>query len=284
LFLGIDIGGTSVRVTAFANLEQHTRVGSDDFRVSGGYDQDFRQLVDTCQLMYGSYCEEFGGVEGIGIAIAGVLNKERTKLARAGNTRQWVDQPFVGVLAEVFSCQVALGNDAEAAAMAEAVYGNPEGGDFWFVIWGTGVGGTLVRQVDGRPVAFAGEVGHQTVRHPRGNQCACGQMDCLEVYCGGAGIQKYRGVLSASELSERDWAQVLDCMADGLHNIIAIQPVPKIYFGGGIAAKQSHRIPVLETSLQEELAILPAPRMELSRFGESAGTVGALALLKSVLV
>jgi len=59
--------------------------------------------------------------------------------------------------------------------------------------------------------------------------------------------------------------------------------VSKIYFGGGIAAKQSQFIPKLELLLREELRIVEAPSLELSRFGESAGTVGALALLKSKL-
>jgi predicted NBD/HSP70 family sugar kinase len=76
---------------------------------------------------------------------------------------------------------------------------------------------------------------------------------------------------------------VLEYMATGLHNIVTIQPVSKIYFGGGIAAKQSQFILKLELLLREELRIIGAPSLELSRFGESAGTVGALALLKSKL-
>ena len=282
MFLGIDIGGTSVRVTAFADLEHHTRIGGDEFRVSGDYDSDLHSLVNACQLMYGSYCEEFGGTEGIGVAIAGVLDKDRTKLARAGNTRQWVDQPFVQTLSAMFGCDVALGNDAEAAAMAEAMYGNPDDDDFWFVIWGTGVGGTLARNVGGKMFAFAGELGHQKLSDVHGRQCACGQFDCLETYCGGAMIRKYEGV-PAEELTSVRWTKVLEYMATGLHNIVTIQPVSKIYFGGGIAAKQSQFIPKLELLLREELRIVGAPSLELSRFGESAGTVGALALLKSKL-
>lgn len=271
-----------MRVTAFADLENHTRIGGDEFKVALDYDQDFESLLRICELMYGSHSEEYGPVEGTGIAIAGVLNKDRTMLARAGNTRQWVNQPFVHDLGEYLGGQTVLGNDAEAAAMAEAMYGNPGGYDFWFVIWGTGVGGTLTRHVDGKPFAFAGELGHQKVSESHGRKCACGQFDCLETYCGGAMIRKYEGV-PAEELTPVRWTKVLEYMASGLHNIATIQPVPKIYFGGGIAAKQSQLIPKLELMLQEELRIVEAPSLELSRFGESAGTVGALALLKSKL-
>ena len=282
MFLGIDIGGTSVRVTAFADLENHTRIGGDEFRVSREYGQDFESLLRSCELMYGTYCEEYGGIEGIGLAIAGILDRGRTTLARAGNTRQWVEQPFVHDLGEYLGCLPVLGNDAEAAAMAEAIYGNPDGDDFWFVIWGTGVGGALLRNIKGQPVPLAGEMGHQLACKPKGRECACGQFDCLEAYCGGDMIRKYEGV-PAEELGSMRWGMVLEYMASGLHSIVAIHPVPKVYFGGGIAAKQSQFIPVLEQMLREELQFVGAPSLELSRFGESAGTVGALALLKSKL-
>lgn len=277
--LGIDIGGTSVRVGAFESLDSTEPFDSYSFDAAQDYERDFELLRQTCANLR----SRSGPVEGIGVAIAGVINKERTLLAKAGNTASWVNRPFVDALGIAFDCAVALGNDAEAAALAEALYGNPQGWDFWSLIWGTGVGGTLVRHIDGKPYPFAGEMGHQMVRARLGNQCACGQMDCLEVYCGGAGIKKYRNVASAADLSEAQWGRVLDCMADGLHNLVTIQPVPYIYFSGGIAAKQSHRLEVLQQMLEEELCIVEAPQVRLSRFGEGAGTVGALALLKAGL-
>jgi predicted NBD/HSP70 family sugar kinase len=228
LFLGVDIGGTTIHISVFRSLADTKPVAGENIPVTGVYAVDYELLMTACRLQTGLNYEEHGALEGIGLAIAGVLDKKRTTLMKAGNTRQWVDQPFVRKLEEQFGCPVAFGNDAEAAAMAEAMYGNPDGEDFWFVIWGTGVGGALVRYVGGKPVAFPGEVGHQRV----------------------------------SESDER---------------------MPKIYFGGGIAAKQPRFVPELEDLLRMELRIVDSPDMELSVFGESAGTVGALALMKNAL-
>jgi predicted NBD/HSP70 family sugar kinase len=279
LFLGIDIGGTSIRVSAFRSLDRVDAFDEEVHRVTGSYDQDFVNLGGACKFFQNHHGEP---IEGIGLAIAGVLDRGRTTLAKAGNTRQWVGQPFVQKLGEHFNCRVAFGNDAEAAALAEAMYSNPDGEDFWFVIWGTGVGGTLVRYINGSPVAFAGEMGHQQVSESQARICACNQIGCLEAYCGGAKIHEYEDV-PAEELSPAQWNRVLSYMVIGLHNIVTIQPVLKVYFGGGIAAKQAQFIPQLEQTLRDELHIVEAPSMELSRFGESAGTVGALALLRSVL-
>jgi glucokinase len=282
LFLGIDIGGTTVRVGAFRSLNDVEAFDDDLFPVEHNYAKDFEGMMGASVFLRDYNQEHAGPVEGIGLAIAGVLDADRTTLAKAGNTVQWVGQPFIQELRTYFGCPVAFGNDAEAAAMAEAMYGNPEGGDFWFVIWGTGVGGTLVRYVDGKPIAFAGEMGHLRVSESNSRICACGQFSCLEAYCGGAKIREYVGV-AAEELNPAQWEEVLAHMVIGLRGIATSQPVGRIYFGGGIAAKQSHFIPELEDLLRMDLQIVDAPEMALSRFGESAGTVGALALLKSTL-
>ena len=279
MHLGVDIGGTSVRVGAFSGLHDTESLASDSFQVTGDYDTDFGRLRKMCTLLR----DHQRPVMSIGIAIAGVVDKDRTTLAKAGNTKQWVGQPFVKVLSGIFGCQVVLGNDAEAAGLAEAEHGNPDGGDFWFVIWGTGIGGTLVRHPYDEPLANAGEVGHLPLLHPYPRICECGQKDCWEAYCGGAMIQKYDGV-PAEQLVAEQWTVVLDNMAAGLRSIVCSQPVERVYFGGGIAAKQPQFIPVLEEMLRQDFRIVEAPSLQLSRFGESAGTVGALVLLSSELV
>jgi predicted NBD/HSP70 family sugar kinase len=71
-------------------------------------------------------------------------------------------------------------------------------------------------------------------------------------------------------------------MAIGVRNVIVTQPTPLIVFGGGIANKQSDRLKDVGTLLKENLHIVEPPEIRLSAFGESAGTVGALALARLV--
>jgi glucokinase len=216
----------------------------------------------------------------VGIALAGKLNQKKTALDAAGNLAHWVGRPIVELLRKELKLPVKLGNDAEAAALAEAHFGHGKGTDFWFVIWGTGIGGCLVRMVNGKPVAFAGEPGHQVVNSSSGLMCKCGQVGCLEAFAGGAGIANLYGK-PAELLTKDEWRETLLLVEAGVRNLVTIQPVPLVIFGGGIANKQSWMLDEIQRGLATGIHIVKVPKIRLSAFGESAGNVGALALLQN---
>jgi glucokinase len=277
-FLGIDIGGTNVRVSVFRSLDDIEPIRTERFAVKHDYEQDFDQLQKTCRLIRPT--DRL--FEGIGIALAGVIDHEQAVLVNSGEkTAQWIGQPFAKVLNGIFECPIIMGNDAESAALAEAHYGNPTGQDFWLVIWGTGVGATLVRYINGHPVAFPGEMGHLQVSESPARICDCHATACLEAYCGGKMIEKYVG--PPEHLSVAEWGEVLRYMTIGVKAVVTSQPVSTVYFSGGIAVKQAGLIEKMEIALMREILIIDPPHLELSRFGESAGTVGALAMLKHSL-
>jgi glucokinase len=279
MYLGIDIGGTTARVAAFHSLHTDEELGRYEFEVSKKdnpmFKLDLALLHDHCIQLSSLY----GRIKGVGLAIAGKVNDERTLVTAAGNLEHWAGIDFQFMLEQELCCRVVLGNDAEAAALAEAHYGKGQDTDFWFVIWGTGVGGCLVRTINGVPLALPGELGHQQVKPNSAIICGCGQYGCLEAFTGSSGIQN-RLNKPAAELSSKQWNEVLDWMQIGIHNVVAAQPVPLVVFGGGIANKQPQLLRLLEERLKQSLRITDAPRIQLSAFGESAGTIGALALLQ----
>lgn len=281
MYVGVDIGGTTARASAFSTLESTNELSRIEFRVTkypnGSFRQDFDKLEQACEQLAAQY----GPIEGIGLALAGRVNAARTSLTAAGNLGHWVAQLVVHMLSKRFGCRVALGNDAEAAALAEAYYGCGQECDFWFIIWGSGVGGCLVRYINGVAQPFAGELGHQKVSPDSDKLCGCGQYGCLEAYCGGTGIAKrQRFGVPAKDLTPDQWADVVRWMKIGIRNVVTTQPVPRVVFGGGISEKQSHLLDELERLLKEELRIVEAPDIRLSDFGARAGTIGALALLR----
>lgn len=94
--------------------------------------------------------------------------------------------------------EVATDNDANAAAVAEMLYGAARGLDaFAYVFIGDGVGGAAV--LGGEPWrglrGNAGEFGHIVV-DPRGPRCRCGRAGCLD------------GVLSLSSLRAANHGQL----------------------------------------------------------------------------
>jgi len=97
---------------------------------------------------------------------------------------------------------VAIGNDADLFALAEAGAGAGQGHRIVFgVILGTGVGGGLV--IDGRvvtgPGGYAGEWGHAPVAATRvldppvelpRFSCGCGQAGCVDTLGGARGLER----------------------------------------------------------------------------------------------
>src|SRR6478609_3044669 len=86
---------------------------------------------------------------------------------------------------EVVDRLVELDNEANLAAVAEAIPGDPERRDILVIHGEVGIGGGIV--ADGRPFAgrrgYAGEFGHMVVDRD-GNRCGCGRTGCWETVIG----------------------------------------------------------------------------------------------------
>ncbi len=275
MYLTADTGGTTIRVEGFATLDPTTRLERTTFRVSrDDFLADYNRLVEACHQIAGGE-----PIEAFGLAVAGKVSDDRGWLLGAGNLTHWVGRPLSKMLIRDLGCPVVLGNDAEAAALAEALYGYGAGFDFWFFIWGTGVGGTLVRRRGGIPLSFPSEVGHQVVE-PYGRTeplCGCGRYGCLESVAGGRSLIRFGRPVA--DLLVQQWDEVVEWMTTGVYNALIIQPAPLVVFGGGVAVKQPHLLPKIERQLRDQAGMVKPPVVRLSAFGEGAGTIGALALL-----
>lgn len=285
-FAAFDIGGSTGKGTAYASLGSHQVLGTVTFRMSkhsskraGNFDQDYRKLVAALRELQG----RFGVIEGIGLALAGKLNTTRSSLIMAGNITHWVSQPVRDMLEHEFGCKVVLGNDAEAAALAEARYGI--GAHGWYhgqpfigMIWGTGVGGASVYPKPGRQLDLVpAEPGHIRISDSLLQCRGCSESGHVEALCGGGNMRQRFGT-SPSKLSKRRWFVVADDLAFGLKNmLLALPPINFITFSGGVANQQQWILPLLQQKLND--VRYGRPEVLISRFGASAGSLGALALL-----
>lgn len=123
--------------------------------------------------------------------------------------------PFVELMIAHFpDTEVALTNDANAAAWGEKVYGSARTeNDFIMITLGTGVGSGIVcggKMVLGHD-GFAGEIGH-TIVDPNGRMCGCGRRGCLETYTSASGIVK----TAVELLQTRNLPSLLDQVATGM--------------------------------------------------------------------
>ena len=284
IYVAIDLGGTHCRLFCFHTPEQgDAPFDQYEFLVSqypkGDFKADFKKIEDTITKAAKTYGQD---VDGISLAIAGKVDRRRERITGAGNLTHWVNEPITQRLIDTFQCPVILGNDSEAPALAEALYGAGDD-DFWFLIWGTGIGGCHVRHHYDRVIATPGEVGHQMVYHPDlANQlCICGQWNCLEAHCGSRSLRRWFGK-SPRALNPSEWYRAAEVMAIGIRNIVTIQPTDRIFFSGGIGANQLEVLRTIEEILKERLMIVDAPSLQVATHGNS-NPLAPLALLNTLV-
>lgn len=127
---------------------------------------------------------------GIGIAVTGVID-ERAGLCRYSAALNWRDVPIARLVREATGVDTYVGNDANAVAIGEKLFGRARDlRHFSSLILGGNIGcahyieGNLFRGYDGG----AGEIGHVTL-DVNGPRCRCGKSGCLDTFAGGIAMQ-----------------------------------------------------------------------------------------------
>jgi len=128
-----------------------------------------------------------GGGDAAGVSIAGLV---------ADGDLVWMPHrgggaPIAGPLSVAIGGPVMVDNDANCAALAEAIAGAGAGHRVVLMVTvGTGIGGGLV--IDGRVQhgrAHLGEIGHTTLRGD-GPACSCGRTGCWEAFASGTAMDR----------------------------------------------------------------------------------------------
>ena len=125
-------------------------------------------------------------VAGCVVGVAGLLDRTHEVLTVGPNLR-WKDVPVGAELRGRLGAghRVAIENEGNLAAIAEAVPGDPTRQDILVIFGEVGVGGGIV--ADGRLLrghqGYAGEFGHMIVE-PGGRRCGCGRIGCWETVAG----------------------------------------------------------------------------------------------------
>lgn len=125
-----------------------------------------------------------GRMLGIGLAMPGPFDVESMSFVGPTTLEGWKGVPVRERLAKLTHLPAFIEVDLAAAALGERLYGaGRDLREFYYLYFGVGLGGCLVRE--GAPVrgAFgnAGEIGHLPLV-PNGEPCPCGNRGCLERY------------------------------------------------------------------------------------------------------
>lgn len=191
VYLGLDIGGTSVKMGLFdgeGNLLGRKRVLTPAIVGDAGFGAVTDGMRACLDEAVGGYAPS--DVCGVCLACPFPVPKDGVSELQSN-----IDMDLAGCVAAIraaFPCAaVACENDANAAAVGEMRLGAAKGvSDLVMITLGTGVGGGVV--VDGKivrgPRGAAGEFGHLCVNPGGRRRCGCGHDDCLEMYSSAKGL------------------------------------------------------------------------------------------------
>lgn len=183
--IGLDIGGTKI---AGAAVDASGTVVARARRESG---QGGEAITGLCADIVRELRAEVGGVDAVGLAVAGFVDTGRGTVAYGTNLGLY-DDPMAQRLQSLVHLPVVLDNDANAAAYGEFRYGAGRSARHMLLVTvGTGIGGGVV--IDGELLrgahGFAAEIGHMRVV-PDGRPCGCGNRGCWEMYASGRALTR----------------------------------------------------------------------------------------------
>jgi glucokinase len=186
-YIVADVGGTHIRTACFPTESQiPTTVKKITTR---GAEAPHQRLIN----LIASTIPEDGEVTAIAIAAPGPTDPYEGIVYEAPNIPGWTNLPLRKIIHDRFVVPVAIGNDANLAALGEWRYGAGVGHHnlIYFTV-STGIGGGVI--IDDQLLlgahGLAAELGHVTVM-PDGPMCGCGQRGHLEAVTSGPAIVRW---------------------------------------------------------------------------------------------
>ncbi len=285
--VGIDLGGTKIEGICLDSNNQVIQRKRTPTNQQNGY----QSILESIASLVSDLTQNISDYT-VGICTPGAISK-KTGLIKNSNTQCLIGMPLKEDLQKMLGKKVAMDNDANCFAMAEATMGAAVGyGVVFGVILGTGVGGGIV--IDGKAhrgrTYIAGEWGHHTL-HQNGNRCYCGKLGCVETYISGPALEKRWIELTGkaeplasivqnldSEKAQKWKLEFLDNFGTGLANVIDILDPDAIVLGGGVS-----NIDFLYTEGRNAIYdkvfsdLVDTPILK-NKLGDSAGVFGAALL------
>ena len=301
-FLAIEIGGTKLQVcagTAEGAIVERCRLAVD--RAAGG--EGIRaQIASALPELIAQWSPH-----AIGVGYGGPVDWKTGRIKCSHHVEGWNDFPLGDWLRERTNLPVFVDNDANVAALGEALHGAGRGASpvFW-VNSGSGVGGGLV--VDGRLYhgATPGEMEIGQVRLDRDgtiveDRCSGWAVDravraaiekepqSVLARCAAESKPDARclapAIAARCPVADRVLTAAMNEMAFALSHVVQLLHPEVIVVGGGLSLLGEPLRARLAAALSRWVmeAFAPGPRVELAGLGEDAVPVGALALCRATV-
>jgi len=312
LTIGVDIGGTKVAaglVNASGAISSKVRV---PMVATADAATGFAAVRDAVEAVYAVCPEARGAVKGIGICSPGPLDPNTGVVLNPPNLPCWRGFPLGAETEKAFGVPARVDNDANAAGLAEVLWGAGIGyRDVFYATLGTGIGTGIIfdKKIYHGRTGLAAEGGHMTI-DLNGPRCGCGKPGCAEILCAGPAIAvRARAKLAGGgasrmlELAGGDLKQLraehvgeayregdklatevlqetAHLLAVWLGNIVDLLEPEIMVVGGGVSDLMSSFFPAIIADLPGCSINPRATEIPLikARYGADSGIAGAAAL------
>ena len=283
--IGIDLGGTKIEGILLDdrfNVVERTRIPTQQEK---GYKSIINSIVSLVEELKIKASDNVT----IGVSAPGAISK-KSGLIKNSNTQCLIGMPLKEDLKQALDQEIAIENDANCFALAEATLGVAKNHNVVFgVIIGTGVGGGIVinGEVHRGRTYIAGEWGHHTLRI-NGNKCYCGKLGCVETYISGPALEKRWTELTGkteslpsiihnldTEKGQQWKKEFLENFGIGLANVIDILDPDVIVLGGGISNISFLYDEGRDAVYDKVFSDLVETPILKNQLGDSAGVFGA---------
>ncbi len=181
--VGVDLGGTNIAVGVIDESFHIIGRGKMKTNAPRPAEEIIADIVKAICLALEDANLTKEQILSVGIGTPGTVNRQ-TGVVEFSNNLQFHKLPMVAMLKELLDVPYAIENDANAAALGEALAGAGKGKQsFVAVTLGTGVGGGIIwnGEVISGCNGAGGELGHMVICVD-GEPCNCGRKGCWEQY------------------------------------------------------------------------------------------------------
>ena len=317
--IGVDLGGTNIAVGL---CDENLNI-IEKASVPTGADRDGELIIKDMAALATKLAEKNGvsidEIEYVGIASPGSTNID-TGVVEYSNNLPFVNFPIADIFKKFMPVKkVLIANDANAAALAEALVGAAKGTrNSVMITLGTGVGGGVILngKIFAGGINYSGtELGH-TVIVKDGRLCSCGRRGCWETYSSATGLTnttkekmtelKLKGIPSilfeeaekegkvsartsfnAMKKGDKYGSEIvreyIEYLATGITDMINIFQPEVLSIGGGVCNEKEYLTkPLIEIVEREQYTRGNAVKTKIvtAVLGNDAGIIGAAGLGK----
>ena len=315
--IGVDLGGTNIAIGLCDENLNMIDKGSVPTLADREGELIIRDMANLAAEIIKRNNLTVSDIASVGIATPGAANS-KTGVVEYANNLPFLNFPIAEIFKKYLPVEkVLIANDANAAALGEALAGAAKGTkNSVMITLGTGVGGGVIidgKIFDGGINCAGAELGHIVIV-AGGRQCSCGRRGCWEAYSSATGLSnmtkekmnelKLKGISSllfeeedkdgkvsartafnAMKRGDKYGAMIVDeyikYLAEGITNIINIFQPEILTIGGGVCNEKEYLTkPLLEIVESEQYTRnnMNKTKVVTAVLGNDAGIIGAAGL------